>query len=57
MKDVEEKKFFFRQLRRIGPNVVNPIKQWIEKNTNFAQPLQLIEEFDGILMKGRSWND
>lgn len=47
MKDTEEKQFFYSQLRKIGPTVVLPTKTWIEKNSNFAQPLQLIEEFEG----------
>ncbi len=47
MKDLDEKKFFFIQLRRIGPQVISPTKTWIGKNSNFAQPLQLIEEFEG----------
>ena len=47
MKDTEEKLFIYAQLRSIGPNVVGPTKSWIEKNSNFAQPLKLIEEFEG----------
>ena len=47
MKDTEEKLFIYAQLRSIGPNVVGPTKSWIEKTQIFAQPLKLIEEFEG----------
>lgn len=47
MKDVEEKEHIYGLLRKIGIDVVAPTKEWLRKNSNFAYPIKLIEEFDG----------
>lgn len=47
MKDVEEKEHIYGLLRKIGKDVVIPSKDWLRKNSNFAYPIKLIEEFDG----------
>jgi hypothetical protein len=47
MKDIEEKEYLLRLLIRVGSSVIEPAKQWLRKNDNFAFPLQLVENFEG----------
>lgn len=47
MKDAAEKQAIYRLLADLGPKVVEPVREWVRGNQNFAQPLRLIEEFEG----------
>lgn len=44
MKDLEEKEFIVRQVRRIGVKAVDPLKAWMRQNEQFAYPIQILEE-------------
>lgn len=47
MKDAAEKENVYRLLVDLGPKVVAPVKAWARVNQNFAQPLRLVEHFEG----------
>lgn len=47
MKDADEKNMVYQLLEEIGSDVLEPTKNWIRKNANFAIPLQLIDKFEG----------
>ncbi len=47
MKDVEEKEYIYKLLRRQGDKAVEPTKVWIRQNVAFAVPLRIVEEFEG----------
>ncbi|NOY27309.1 MAG: hypothetical protein GXP62_15685 [Oligoflexia bacterium] len=47
MKDAAEKETIYRILVDIGPSVVDPVRDWARVNQQFAQPIRLIEHFEG----------
>lgn len=47
MKDAAEKENVYRLLVDLGPQVVEPVKAWARANQAFAQPLRLVEHFEG----------
>lgn len=47
MKDAAEKEMVYRLLVDMGPAVVGPTRSWVRTNQNFAQPIRLIEHFEG----------
>ncbi len=47
MKDAAEKEMVYRLLVDLGADVVEPVKEWARGNDAFAQPLRLIEHFEG----------
>lgn len=47
MKDAAEKEMVYRLLIDMGVKVVEPTRQWVRGNEQFAQPLRLIEHFEG----------
>ncbi|RME28028.1 MAG: HEAT repeat domain-containing protein [Deltaproteobacteria bacterium] len=47
MKDAAEKEMVYRLLVELGPDVVEPVKEWARINDAFAQPLRLVEHFEG----------
>lgn len=47
MKDTREKERIHSLLEGIGEDVVEPAKEWMRKNDNFAYPIRLIQKFEG----------
>lgn len=47
MKDSAEKKLVYDLLLDLGPKVCEPVREWMKKNANIAQPLRLLEHFEG----------
>lgn len=47
MKDAAEKELVFDLLTDLGPTVVGPAREWLKKNAQIAQPLRIIEQFEG----------
>lgn len=47
MKDGKEKEQIVDMLIGLGPKVTAPIKEWMRTHTQFAQPLRVIEHFEG----------
>ena len=47
MKDAAEKELVVDLLYDLGPKVVGPAREWLRKNNNIAQPLRIIEHFEG----------
>lgn len=47
MKDIKEKEFIYKLLERKGAGVVEPAKEWMRRNANFAYPIQLVTTFEG----------
>ncbi len=47
MKDATEKKLVYELLVDLGPKVCGPAVEWMRKNANIAQPLRLLEHFQG----------
>lgn len=47
MKDAAEKELVFDLLVDLGPGVVGPAREWLKKNAQIAQPLRIIEQFEG----------
>lgn len=47
MKDAAEKETIYRLLVDLGPAVTEPVMEWARNNQQFAQPLRLVEHFQG----------
>ena len=47
MKDIKEKEYIYKLLERKGADVIEPAKEWMRRNANFAYPIQLITKFEG----------
>ena len=47
MKDLNEKEYIYKLLEQQGAEVVEPAKEWMRRNTNFAYPIQLVTKFEG----------
>lgn len=47
MKDAAEKKLVYELLTDLGPKSCAPMREWMRKNANIAQPLRLLEHFEG----------
>lgn len=47
MKDIKEKEYIYKLLERQGADVIEPAKEWMRRNPNFAYPIQLITKFQG----------
>ena len=47
MKDTQEKERIFLLLERLGQQAVQPSKDWMRKNVQFAYPLRLITQIEG----------
>ena len=47
MKDLNEKEYIYKLLERQGESVVEPAKEWMRRNINFAYPIQLVKKFEG----------
>lgn len=47
MKDAAEKELVVDLLYDLGPKVVGPARDWLKRNSNIAQPLRIIEHFEG----------
>lgn len=47
MKDVKEKDRIYKLLESLGNKVVEPSKEWMKKNPNFAYPIKLVLKFEG----------
>lgn len=47
MKDIKEKEYIYKLLETKGAGVVEPAKEWMRRNPNFAYPIQLIAKFEG----------
>ena len=47
MKDTQEKERFFLLLESLGEKAIEPSKEWMRKNVQFAYPLRIITKFEG----------
>lgn len=47
MKDGKEKEQIVDLLIGLGPRVTGPVKEWMRTHAQFAQPLRVIEHFEG----------
>lgn len=47
MKDANEKALIYDLLVDLGPKVCAPAREWMRKNASIAQPLRLVEHFEG----------
>ena len=47
MKDIEEKEYLYKLLLGIGADTIEPTKNWLKRNRNFAFPLRLLENLQG----------
>ena len=47
MKDTKEKENIYRLLEQIGHQALEPCKEWMRRNVNFAYPLKLIQKLEG----------
>ena len=46
MKDTQEKEKIYRLLEQIGVSALDPSKEWMRRNVNFAFPLKLVQKLD-----------
>ena len=47
MKDTREKEHIYNLLENIGRDVLEPAKEWMRRNDNFAYPIRLVQKFEG----------
>jgi HEAT repeat protein len=47
MKDTQEKEIIYRLIERMGDDVIEPAKEWMRRNPNFAHPLKLVTKYEG----------
>ena len=47
MKDTQEKERVYQLIERMGIDVIEPAKEWMRRNPNFAYPIKLITKYEG----------
>ena len=47
MKDTSEKEKIYRLLEQLGQRALEPSKEWMRRNVNFAYPLKLVQKIEG----------
>ncbi|MEC7985705.1 MAG: HEAT repeat domain-containing protein [Myxococcota bacterium] len=47
MKDTKEKEKIYRLLENLGTTALEPSKEWMRRNVNFAYPLKLVQKLEG----------